>query len=194
MLRREMALFTDWLLAKHLEVELNAAEQAIIDNAFSLLVENAQSQPQGGVHRDYHSRNLMVCENGLGIIDFQDAVIGPITYDAVSLLRDCYVRWPDELVYELLARWQGELVASELLDEAVDEQTFRQWFDLMGVQRHLKASGIFARLYHRDGKAGYLPDVPRTVKYIVDIAARYPQLADFSALVEAKVLNALEDK
>ncbi|RCU49951.1 serine/threonine protein kinase [Corallincola holothuriorum] len=191
MLSREMALFTDWLIAKHLQLTLSDDEAQLVNEAFEFLIENAQMQPQGGVHRDYHSRNLMVCDDGLGIIDFQDAVIGPITYDAVSLLRDCYIRWPDALVYELLARWQALLVESELLAPEIDEAQFRLWFDLMGIQRHLKAAGIFARLYHRDGKEGYLADIPRTVGYIVDVAATYPQLAKFAKFVESKVLAEL---
>ncbi|GAA5216128.1 aminoglycoside phosphotransferase family protein [Corallincola platygyrae] len=191
LLAREMALFPDWLLNKHLGISLDDEERDLVDEAFALLIENSLQQPQGGVHRDYHSRNLMVCEDGLGVIDFQDAVVGPVTYDAVSLLRDCYVRWPDALVYELLARWQDLLVAEELLAPEIDEDTFRRWFDLMGVQRHLKAAGIFARLYHRDGKDGYLPDVPRTVQYIVDIAGCYPELSEFANWVEQRVLSEL---
>ncbi|MDX1796938.1 MAG: phosphotransferase, partial [Hydrogenovibrio sp.] len=155
------------------------------------LIRSALAQPQVYVHRDYHSRNLMVTpENNPGVLDFQDAVKGPLTYDAVSLLRDCYVRWPAEQVRE----WQREyflmLVQKRLL--ARDEwQAFLQSMDWMGIQRHLKASGIFARLYHRDGKPGYLPDIPNTLTYIVDVGQAYPEMRFLVDWVEQDLLPKL---
>ncbi|MBD1390631.1 phosphotransferase [Neiella sp. HB171785] len=185
---RENALFTDWLLGTHLQLQLSAAEHTMISRAFDALVANALAQPQVGVHRDYHSRNIMVlADDEIGVIDFQDAVLGPITYDVVSLLRDCYVEWPDEWVYSRLQEWSAKALAQGLLTET-DPQLMIRWFDLMGIQRHVKASGIFCRLCHRDGKAGYLLDVPRTLGYMIRIAKKYPETHDFGDFVEQRVL------
>jgi N-acetylmuramate 1-kinase len=195
LLIREMQLFPDWFLARHLRLELDAAALEQLQQSFSLLSAEALRQPRVFVHRDYHSRNLMVCREARygenpGILDFQDAVFGPITYDLVSLLRDCYVAWPQARVdawvdtYRDLARKAG-------LDTGKDRQTFLRWFDLMGVQRHLKAIGIFARLWHRDGKPGYLNDIPRTLAYVSDVAARYPELGSLSGLITERILPAL---
>ncbi len=181
LLRREMALFPDWYLARELGREAEGAERAVLDAAFDLLAETALAQPRVFVHRDYHSRNLMLAAPNPGILDFQDAVWGPITYDLVSLLRDCYIAWPRERVERWMTDYHARLRAEGLVD--VDRDGFRAWFDLMGIQRHLKASGIFARLWHRDGKSGYLKDIPRTLGYICSIAADYPELAEFGALV-----------
>lgn len=182
---RENALFTDWLLATHLELELSSHEQKLIQAAFETLTESAITQPQVGVHRDYHARNLMLLpHDDLGVIDFQDAVLGPVTYDLVSLLRDCYIEWPDEWVYQKLNEW------AQLMGLADKHEQLIRWFDLTGIQRHVKASGIFCRLCHRDGKIGYLGDVPRTLGYIARIAAKYPELADFSKFVQHRVLPA----
>jgi len=132
-------------------------------------------QPQVFVHRDYHSRNLMVtAENNPGIIDYQDAVFGPITYDLVSLLRDCYISWPTEQVKAWALHYRDQAVANELMAPTQDQQ-FLRWFDLMGIQRHLKAVGIFSRLNHRDGKPGYLDDIPRTLNYVLKIAPGYEE-------------------
>ncbi|GGA67808.1 cell wall phosphotransferase [Neiella marina] len=185
---RENALFTDWLLATHLQLSLTAAEQTMIADAFSVLTDNALAQPQVGVHRDYHSRNIMLLDNDeIGVIDFQDAVLGPITYDVVSLLRDCYVEWPDEWVYQRLAEWATKARAQDLL-ESTEQSLVERWFDLMGIQRHVKASGIFCRLCHRDGKTSYLHDVPRTLGYIVRIAKKYPETREFGHFVEQRVI------
>jgi aminoglycoside/choline kinase family phosphotransferase len=191
LLRFEMGLFPDWLLARHLGLELDGAEAAALAQACDLLVANALAQPQVFVHRDYHSRNLMVCPgDNPGILDFQDAVRGPLTYDLVSLLRDCYVAWPQARV----AAWALDFrrqAHSAGLPAGADEAEFLRWFDLMGVQRHLKAAGIFARLWHRDGKPGYLPDVPRTLGYVIEVCARHPEVAQLGALVEQRVLPAM---
>ena len=182
--QRELAIFVDWLVNTHLDYTLSDHEQQMINATFKALTQSALSQPKVGMHRDYHSRNLLLNGEALAVIDFQDAVLGPITYDAVSLLRDCYVRWPAELVHELMQYHFKQLKSQQLIDQHVDFTTYQQWFDLMGLQRHIKAAGIFARLYHRDGKRGYLADIPLTLQYIVDIGADYPQIEAFSAWVK----------
>lgn len=190
LLRREMALFTEWLLAKHLQIDLSNEETAAINTVFSLLVDNAIQQPQAFVHRDFHSRNLMITKtNNPGVIDFQDAVHGPISYDLVSLLKDCYIKWSKQEINGWLEFYLQQL--SERGTE-IDRQTFQRWFDLMGVQRHLKASGIFARLSLRDGKHHFLNDVPRTLSYIVDLKSDYEELSSLCTLIEEKVLPSLE--
>lgn len=170
----EMSLFTDWLLDKHLGIHITKNELNDIQNCFKQLAQSALQQPQTFVHRDYHSRNLMIKNTGdIGIIDFQDAVHGPITYDAVSLLRDCYITWPESKVDIWLNNYHQLLLKNNVIDTPLS--TFKQWFDLMGIQRHLKASGIFARLYHRDNKTAYLADIPNTIRYIQAISPRYQQ-------------------
>lgn len=191
LLMEEMELFRHWLLEEHLSMALTGADEAMLDEAFALLADSALEQPQVFVHRDYHSRNLMAgVSPNPGVLDFQDAVRGPVTYDLVSLLRDCYIRWPDQQVEEWAWGHFQLAVQSGVLREE-DEKRFMRWFDLMGIQRHLKAAGIFARLYHRDGKPGYLPDVPRTLGYVVDVARKYPELQALSDFVEERVLSAL---
>jgi len=186
-----MALFRDWLLERHLGLSLSEVENQMLSRAFEQLIDNALAQPRVLVHRDYHSRNLLECEdNNPGIIDYQDAVYGPITYDLVSLLRDCYIRWPLERVDAWAERYAQQARDAGLLAECQLVQFF-EWFDLMGVQRHLKAAGIFARLNHRDGKPGYLADIPRTLSYIVEVAKRRPQLEALAALIEREVLPRL---
>lgn len=192
LLERENALFTDWLLARHLGIELSKAEQTMWQNFNDALVSNALMQPQAGVHRDYHSRNIMVrADQELVLIDFQDAVMGPVTYDLVSLLRDCYVRWPDDFVESLLAYAHELLRDTGYIPAMTTLPEFTQWFDWMGLQRHTKASGIFARLYHRDGKQGYLNDIPLTLQYIIDISARYESLRPYSQWLEERIQPAL---
>ena len=188
MLMGEMRLFPDWLLSRHLGLVLSGSEKAMLARAFELLADSALGQPVVFVHRDYHSRNLMVvdCINP-GIIDFQDAVAGPITYDLVSLLRDCYISWPQQRQNIWLNDYFEAAVEASLLS-GVDQNTFRNWFNLMGVQRHLKAAGIFARLYHRDGKSGYLADIPRTLSYIVDVGTVHKGVADLARVIETRVL------
>jgi len=188
----ELAIFSQWLLEKHLGIELSEDDKEQLAQCFEFLVDSALSQPQVTMHRDFHSRNIMMLDDGdLGIIDFQDAVHGPITYDIVSLLRDCYTRWPDEVVQPLFKHFT-QLMSQHFELSHVDEKQWQQWFDLMGLQRHLKASGIFCRLFHRDNKGGYLKDIPLTLSYIEDISAQYPQLNFLHQLTTHQVIPALK--
>jgi hypothetical protein len=192
MLLRELALFPDWLLRAHLGLALDEAQGHSLEAAFALLADNALEQPRVFVHRDYHSRNLMVTgSNNPGILDYQDAVVGPVTYDLVSLLRDCYIRWPRARVEDWALGYRELARQSGILRAEVNEERFLRWFDRMGVQRHLKASGIFARLHHRDGKPGYLADIPRTLGYIVEVAEHDPELGFLGGLIETEVLPRL---
>ena len=187
----EMGLFRDWLLGRHLGIELDSARAAELDACFNRLADSALAQPMVCVHRDYHSRNLMVCDHNPGILDFQDAVIGPLTYDLVSLLRDCYIRWPQEKIEDWVSGYYDLALQSGILrSEQGSETDFMRWFDWMGVQRHLKAAGIFARLNHRDGKPGYLADIPRTLGYVREVCAGYPELALVGQLAD-DVIQAL---
>jgi aminoglycoside/choline kinase family phosphotransferase len=183
LLQREMEIFREWYLGRHLGLKLTAGQQAALDETFMLLTRTALSQPRVWVHRDYHSRNLMVTDhNNPGILDFQDAVRGPATYDLVSLLRDCYIAWPRERVEDWVKGYH-DLALQSGIPAGDDDNQFLRWFDLMGVQRHLKATGIFARLNHRDGKPGYLSDIPRTLGYVQEVSARYPELQALNALL-----------
>ena len=186
LLHREMELFREWFLGKLLGLALSAAEHHILDHTFATLADSALEQPRVWVHRDYHSRNLMVTDpDNPGVLDFQDAVVGAVTYDLVSLLRDCYIAWPRPQVetWALDHRTRLRALGMSGLDDAGQ---FLRGFDLMGAQRHLKAIGIFARLNLRDGKPGYLRDIPRTLGYVVDIAERYPELAGLCDLLRAR--------
>jgi len=190
-LLREMELFREWLLGRHLGLDLSADEGAALDRIFEFLAASALEQPRVCVHRDYHSRNLMVtAPPSPGILDFQDAVAGPLTYDPVSLLRDCYIAWPRKRVEEWARGYAALAVQSGILQDK-DEERFLPWFDLMGVQRHLKASGIFARLKIRDGKPGYLADIPRTLNYVLDVAPAYPALEPLAELIRERVFPRL---
>jgi aminoglycoside/choline kinase family phosphotransferase len=189
LLRREMDLFRDWFLGRLLALDLGPAALAVLDDAWASLAASALAQPKVCVHRDYHSRNLMVtARDNPGVLDFQDAAIGPVTYDLVSLLRDCYIAWPREQVEGWAFDYHRRLLDAGLASGSGEEE-FLRWFDLMGVQRHLKAIGIFSRLKLRDGKPGYLADIPRTLNYVVEVCARYPELADFLALLQDRVLE-----
>jgi len=187
LLQREMALFPDWLLTRQLGMTLDTQEQSLLTCAFNLLEKSALNQPQVTVHRDYHSRNLLVLpgEDRPGVIDFQDAVRGPVTYDLVSLLKDCYVRWPDQQVAGWRDSFYSKAVDAGLL--RCDLETFTQWFELMGMQRHLKAAGIFARLAMRDGKQRYLADIPRVLGYLLDASARQPALQGFHGWLKERI-------
>jgi len=176
LLMREMDLFPEWYLKTHLQQNLGAEQRSELKKVFELLAEMALQQPQVLVHRDYHSRNLMfMASKNPGVIDFQDAVIGAVSYDLVSLLRDCYVSWPRSQVEGWALKYLHRCQQAGFVPEADDNELLR-WFDWMGVQRHLKAAGIFARLNHRDGKPGYLDDIPRTLGYVKEVASRYEEL------------------
>jgi len=181
LLQAELDLFETWYVNKHLGVELTAEQKQSLQSVFDYLIANAEQQPQVFVHRDYHSRNLMFTENNNpGVIDYQDAVIGPITYDLVSLFKDCYIEWPREKVEHWLELYLAQLSPTFLIEKSI----LIPWFDLMGVQRHLKVLGIFSRLNYRDGKSQYLNDLPLTYKYITDTSSYYPELAPLTQLLE----------
>jgi N-acetylmuramate 1-kinase len=183
-LMREMALMPEWFVGKHLQLSLSDAEQADLSSTFELLANEGLAQPKVFVHRDYHSRNLMISrERNPGVIDFQDALAGPVGYDLVSLLKDCYIAWPRERVERWVSAYRAKLL-KQGGPAGKDDREFLRWFDLIGVQRHIKVLGIFARLWYRDGKAGYLPDLPLTLEYVRDTARRYPELAALSQIVE----------
>jgi aminoglycoside/choline kinase family phosphotransferase len=185
LLQREMELFREWYVGRHLGYTLREEQNAALDAVFATLAASALAQPRVWVHRDYHSRNLMVTPvRNPGILDFQDAVVGPVTYDLVSLLRDCYISWPRTQV-ESWVRGYFTLASQSGLPAGESEEQFLQWFDLMGVQRHLKATGIFARLNHRDAKPGYLGDIPRTLGYVYEVCGRYRDLAPLADLLDA---------
>lgn len=187
LLRFELSLFRDWLCGRHLGVSFSESDDERWFACCNVLTENALDQPQVFVHRDFHSRNLMVTRHhNPGILDFQDAVEGPLTYDLVSLLKDCYVRWPAEQVRQWALQFYRGLDRS--MRARVDERQFCRYFELMGVQRHVKAAGIFARLNHRDGKSAYLADIPRTLSYIVELGPQYDELQFLVRLIEERVM------
>lgn len=191
LLTREMQLFPDWYLAKHLDVTLDEVQNRVLQQTFAILNQNILAQAKVTVHRDYHSRNLMVCEDNPGILDFQDAVYGPITYDVVSLLKDAYIVWDEEQIIDWTARyWQSARKAG--LQVPTDFGEFYRDFEWMGAQRHIKVLGIFARLYHRDGKDGYLKDMPLVMTYLRKVCGRYIELKPMLKLLNA--LEGLEDK
>lgn len=204
LLLAEMQLFDDWFVSAFLGLQLQPLAREMLDEVFQLLADLALAQPQVWVHRDYHSRNLMIVaeqdavssQSGVaiqapGILDFQDAVMGPICYDLVSLLRDCYISWPVEQVNRWVDNYYDQLVALGILPSATGRSEFRRWFDLMGVQRHLKAIGIFARLKLRDNKPDYIAHIPRTLFYIIQVAGTYPELAALLSWLERDVLSPL---
>jgi aminoglycoside/choline kinase family phosphotransferase len=188
LLGQEMALFPQWYLEGLLGITPDAGERQMLQELFARLGASALEQPQVLVHRDYHSRNLMLQPDGtLGVIDFQDAVRGPLTYDLVSLLRDCYVEWPVARVRAWADSYAARATAAGLM-EPVAPETFRRWFDWMGLQRHIKVLGIFARLWLRDGKQAYLADLPLVMRYTLEVAAVYPELDAFAQWFRARVL------
>jgi aminoglycoside/choline kinase family phosphotransferase len=184
----EMELLTQWLLPHHLNLSLTDEQHQTIKTAFKVLADNAMAQPQMGVHRDFHSRNLMItADDELAVIDYQDAVVGAITYDAVSLLKDCYIQWPEEVVYRHVLAFKQQMTVKFPELGQVSDSRFIRWFDLMGMQRHIKVCGIFARLYYRDGKKGYLKDIPMTLDYLIDAGKKYAEFSAFVALLDAQV-------
>ena len=189
-LNDEMNLFDEWFLPRLLGLELDSSTETCLQETKTLLTANALAQPQVFVHRDFHSRNLMVLDQaGPGIIDFQDAVLGPITYDLVSLYKDCYYRLPRQAVVAAVADFQGQL---QNLPEECDPGCFLKWFDLMGVQRHLKCAGIFSRLCLRDGKPNYLDDLPLVLDYLLEACTLYDDLAPLGELLSSRVMPQMQ--
>jgi len=184
LLLNELKLFPEWYVSRHLNVQLSEKQTAVLQKMFDLILANNMAQPQVYVHRDYHSRNLMALEtDNPGILDFQDAVFGPITYDLVSLLRDAYIVWDEERVLDWAIRyWERARQAGLPVNPDID--MFYRDFEFMGLQRHLKVLGIFARLYYRDGKEAYLNDLPVVMEYTYRTASRYPELAPLARLLD----------
>lgn len=189
LLQRELDLFPEWYLKKHLQLELSNTQQEQLHKSFELIIANNLAQAKVYVHRDYHSRNLMVTDiNNPGVLDFQDAVYGPITYDASSLWRDAYIAWSEERVIDWVIKfWEQGRKASLAMPE--DFGQFYRDFEWMGLQRHLKVLGIFARLFHRDGKDGYLKDIPLVLEYAIATANRYIELKPLARILEATRSN-----
>jgi len=189
LLQRELDLFPKWYLKKHLHIEPTELQHSQIMQAFKLIIQNNLAQAKVYVHRDYHSRNLMVTEKkNPGVIDFQDAVYGPITYDISSLWRDAYIAWPEERVIDWVIKfWEEGRQAG--LPMPNDFGQFYRDFEWMGLQRHLKVLGIFARLFHRDGKDGYIKDIPLVLEYAIATANRYIELKPLARILEATRLN-----
>lgn len=188
LLLREMRLFPDWYVSKHLQTELTPTQAEVLDGVFDLILRNNLSQPKVFVHRDYHSRNLMAGGDEPGILDFQDAVYGPVTYDLVSLFKDAYIHWEEERVLDWTIRyWEKAKKAG--LPVSRDFAEFYRDFEWMGAQRHIKVLGIFARLCHRDGKENYLQDMPLVMAYLRKVCERYRELGPL-----LKLLDELENR
>ncbi|MGZ8209056.1 MAG: aminoglycoside phosphotransferase family protein [Burkholderiales bacterium] len=184
LLKRELELFPEWYVQRHLGVALDETQRAALDGIFARVLESALAQPKVYVHRDYMPRNLMVSEPNPGVLDFQDAVYGPITYDVVSLFRDAFLSWPEARVLDWTVRyWERARKAGLPLDP--DFATYYRAFEWMGMQRHFKVLGIFARIRYRDGKAGYLEDTPRFLAYVRAAASRYSELSAVNRLLDA---------
>ena len=200
LLRTELALFDHWLCHEFLGLSLNEQDRALLERTWTFLEDAALAQPQVAVHRDYHSRNLMVRDenpNALpGVIDFQDAVVGANTYDLVSLLRDCYIVWPQERLEAWVSDFRNKALTNGLLakGDAKTEAAFMRDFDLMGLQRHIKVIGIFCRLYLRDGKRRYMFDIPVVIDYVVKVAAKHPEMDEFLQWLQSKILPLAQEK
>jgi len=191
LLGEELGRFPAWFARALLDCTPTAAEERLFASLSRKLVDSALEQPKVLVHRDFHSRNLMLLEGGaLAVIDFQDAVVGPVTYDLVSLLRDCYIRWPADRVRAWALCYRDRLVAAGLLEPVTDER-FLRWFDWMGLQRHIKVLGTFARLFLRDGKPQYLNDLPLVLAYVEEVLDQYaksePVFAEFRAWLQGRL-------
>lgn len=195
-LRDEMQLCPEWFFEQLLGLVLTSDDKSRLCEVFDRLVESALEQPQVCVHRDYHSRNLMALPNGnVGVLDFQDAVIGPVTYDLVSLLRDCYISWSAEQEEKWISDYIRLAGQQDIWSagEAPSYGCFKRWFDWMGLQRHIKCVGIFSRLYLRDGKAGYLQDIPRTFGYLKKVCEEYPEFAELNSWLDRVVVPAMAE-
>lgn len=189
MMKEELLRFREWYLLKHLNLALSDKEENILTAAFETLVNSALAQPQVCVHRDYHSRNLLaLTNNSVGILDFQDAVWGPITYDLVSLIRDCYIAWPDTQVITWAKNYFQQASQVGIMPQQQNFLLFMRWFDWMGMQRHLKAIYIFARKFRRDNNPNYLPEIPRTLHYILTVGGQYPEFKNLIKFLQTRVL------
>ncbi|MBF0265830.1 MAG: phosphotransferase [Gammaproteobacteria bacterium] len=183
-LQTEMDLYLDWYIQVHLNIKLTSEEKQILTSAQKKIIEIIQEQPKVIVHRDFHSRNLMFVEHlNPGVIDFQDAVIGPCTYDLVSLLKDSYIKWSEEKINQWLNTYQRRLFELNIISNMKHEQ-FKKWFDVMGMQRQIKVVGIFSRLYHRDGKDNYLNDIPLTYQNLLNASKQYSEFSDLYQLLQ----------
>ena len=183
-----LEVMPEWFLTRHLGHTPSCGEWDVLEAAFDVIVRNALAQPRRFVHRDFHSRNLLlVDDNNPGIIDFQGALHGPITYDLASLLRDAYIAWPRERIEGWVESYRQRLLEAGVIDATVDGTRFRRWCDLTGLHRHVRVLGQFYRLWYRDGKPGYLKDVPQVYRYVIEVARSYPELADFATLLERLV-------
>jgi aminoglycoside/choline kinase family phosphotransferase len=192
LLLREMRLFTEWFCGGLMQYTLDAAEHGLLERVYAFLSREVRMQPQVFVHRDYHSRNLMYRPGlRLGVIDFQDAVKGPLTYDLVSLLKDCYIEWPRAQVNAWALDYAAQARRAGIV-EHIDDTAFLRGFDLMGAQRHLKVLGIFSRLWLRDGKRGYLRDIPLTMRYLVTVLPEHPELVEFAQWLDVRILPQLD--
>lgn len=195
LLRKELEIFSEWFADKLLGYKLNEAEQSMLNTLFVGLEDNALQQPQTLVHRDFHSRNLLIrSDSSLGVIDFQGALWGGCTYDVVSLLRDCYIRWPATHIRTLALEYRQSSIDAGLLDPSIDEATYLRWFDWMGLQRHIKVLGIFARLHLRDHKSHYLRDLPLVIRYTLEVAQAYPELKPFADWFDSRLLPIVESQ
>lgn len=187
-----------WFFSTHLELTLTAAERTLLQTAYAEWIETALTQPQVFVHRDYHSRNLMAldvnAEHPIGVLDFQDAMLGPITYDVVSLLRDCYICWPTTQVEGWLQHYYERAQAAGLLTREISRAEFQRWFDWTGLKRHYRILGTFARLYHRDGKSAYLHDMPLILNYVLEVCQRYPAFGPLNDFFVERVLPVMLEK
>lgn len=192
-IQRELHIFLEWLIESHLALLLSNHDKLMLQACFDFIEKEILTQPNVFMHRDFHSRNLMLTGDNIAVIDFQDAVYGPITYDIVSLLRDCYVKWPNDKVFPLFEQYI-EVISAQLSLPNISKAQWRRWFDLTGLQRHVKASGIFARLHQRDNKSSYLKDIPLTLSYIIEVGKAYPELTFLHELVENIVLPKVLEK
>jgi aminoglycoside/choline kinase family phosphotransferase len=195
MLVNGLEVMPEWFLQRHLGHTPGCGEWDVLEAAFDVIVRNALAQPRRFVHRDFHSRNLLVVDPqqpggdarefpSPGIVDFQGALHGPVTYDLASLLRDAYIAWSTERIGRWVESYRQRLLGAGVIDDSVDAARFRRWFDLTGLHRHVRVLGQFYRLWYRDGKPGYLKDVPQVYRYVIEVARSYPELADFAALLE----------
>ncbi len=187
-LLREMTLFDTWLV----QYQLQQTSPNCLNQVYRVLIENSLQQPQVTMHRDYHSRNLLLVAGDLAVIDFQDAVQGPLAYDLASLLRDCYWQLSDQQIDDLIDAYLQQLESAAVTPLHIEKQQFVRWFDLIGMQRHLKVLGLFIRLGVEEGKSSYLHDLPRVFAYVLKIAGRYPEFSEFYQWLRSDIQPALQ--